>query len=116
MQIMVQKIYKSSETNKSPDHINPELKTTRGLNYHELIIMSSKISTKRKGFVTIYHACWFDRINSAWEYGALKVIRDSNKNEQEFIQTLSATRLVVIALADQIREPDIQYLKHLFLN
>ena len=79
--------------NKSPDHINPELKRILDDERFKLswIDYNEFRDIKKKGdggFATVYYARWYDRINSAWVNSALKVIRDSNENEQEFIQEL----------------------------
>ncbi|RIB19277.1 hypothetical protein C2G38_2182304 [Gigaspora rosea] len=42
----------------------------------------------KEGFATVYYVHWFDRVNSAWKSGALKVIHDSNENVKEVIQEL----------------------------
>ncbi|KAF0442085.1 putative Non-specific protein-tyrosine kinase [Gigaspora margarita] len=99
-------------TSKSPDHINPELKRILDderfklswIDYNGFKNINEK---EKRGFATVYYACWFDRINSARKYGALKVIRDSNENEREFIQTLSAT----IAPANQISDESNKIIK-----
>ncbi|RIB23852.1 kinase-like domain-containing protein [Gigaspora rosea] len=86
--------YKSLlKTNKSPDHINPELKRILDderfklswIDYNEFRDIREK---GKGGFATVYSASWFDRINSSWKGAALKVIHNSNENEQEFIQEL----------------------------
>ncbi|RIB09995.1 kinase-like domain-containing protein [Gigaspora rosea] len=81
------------KTNKSPDHINPELKRILDDEKFKLSWIDYKefrnIKEKGKGgFATVYSARWFDRINSSWGGAALKVIHNSNENEQEFIQEL----------------------------
>ncbi|RIB23868.1 hypothetical protein C2G38_2071639, partial [Gigaspora rosea] len=81
------------KTNKSPDHINPELKKILDdhrfklswIDYNECKIIREK---GKGGFATVYSARWYDRINDTWRYCALKVIHNSNENEQEFIQEL----------------------------
>ncbi|CFW93320.1 putative Non-specific protein-tyrosine kinase [endosymbiont DhMRE of Dentiscutata heterogama] len=81
------------KTNKSPDHINLELKRILDDERFKLSwIDYNDFRDIRKigkgGFATVYYANWFDRINGTWNDVALKVIHDSNKNEQEFIQEL----------------------------
>ncbi|RIB16825.1 kinase-like domain-containing protein [Gigaspora rosea] len=81
------------KTNKSPDTINPELKRILDdekfklswIDYNECKIIREK---GKGGFATVYSANWFDRINNSWRDVALKVIHNSNENEQEFIQEL----------------------------
>ncbi|RIB03045.1 hypothetical protein C2G38_1990496, partial [Gigaspora rosea] len=81
------------KTNKSPDHINPELKRILNddrfklswIDYNECKIIKE---CGKGGFSTVYGARWFDRINNIWWDVALKVIHNSNENEQEFIQEL----------------------------
>ncbi|RIB02253.1 hypothetical protein C2G38_2009587, partial [Gigaspora rosea] len=83
--------YKSLlKTNKSPDHINPELKRILDDEKFKLSWIDYKdFKVIRElgngGFATVYEATWLDRINGTWWYVALKVIRNSNENEQEFI-------------------------------
>src|SRR6185437_12338844 len=86
--------YKSLlKTNKSPDHINPELKKILDderfklswIDYNDFRNIRER---GKGGFATVYYARWFDRINSTWRDAALKVIHNSNENEQEFIQEL----------------------------
>ncbi|RIB05600.1 hypothetical protein C2G38_2047481, partial [Gigaspora rosea] len=80
-------------TNKSSDHINPELKKILDderfklswIDYNELRNIKEK---GKGGFATVYSARWHDSINCTWSNVALKVIRDSNENEQVFIQEL----------------------------
>ncbi|RIB09999.1 kinase-like domain-containing protein, partial [Gigaspora rosea] len=79
------------QTIKSPDYINPGLKKILDderfklswIDYNEFRDIREK---GKGGFSTVYCAIWFDRINSTWWDVALKVIRDSNENVQEFIQ------------------------------
>ncbi|RIB29477.1 hypothetical protein C2G38_2056592 [Gigaspora rosea] len=74
-------------------YINPELKKILDdekfkfswINYNEFKDIREK---GKGGFATVYSANWFDRINNRWKYVALKVIRNSNENEQEFIEEL----------------------------
>ncbi|RIB05704.1 kinase-like domain-containing protein [Gigaspora rosea] len=67
------------KTNKSSDHINPELKKILDnekfklswINYKELKVIEELGSG---GFTTVYSGNWFDRINNRWKYVALKSI------------------------------------------
>ncbi|RIB23860.1 hypothetical protein C2G38_2071593 [Gigaspora rosea] len=86
--------YKSLlKTNKSPDHINPELKRILDDKRFKLSWIDYKEFNDfeeegKGGFATVYSANWFDRINDTWKYVAFKVIHNSNENEHEFIQEL----------------------------
>ncbi|RIB16826.1 hypothetical protein C2G38_2089848, partial [Gigaspora rosea] len=81
------------KTNKSPDHINPELKRILDdekfklswIDYNEFKDIEEE---GKGGFATVYSANWSDGINHTWRDVALKVIHNSNENEQEFIQEL----------------------------
>ncbi|RIB22150.1 hypothetical protein C2G38_2076322, partial [Gigaspora rosea] len=69
--------YKSFlKTNKSPDHINRELKR---------ILDDERF---KLSWIDYKDANWFDRINDTWLSVALKVIHNSNEHDQEFIQEL----------------------------
>ncbi|RIB18916.1 hypothetical protein C2G38_2084481, partial [Gigaspora rosea] len=81
------------KTNKSPDHISSELKRILDDEKFKLSWIDYKEFKINKeygkgGFSTVYWASWFDRINNRWKDVALKVIHNSNENEQEFIQEL----------------------------
>ncbi|RIB08295.1 hypothetical protein C2G38_2271551 [Gigaspora rosea] len=86
--------YKSLlKTNKSSDYINPELKKILNdeifklswIDYNEFRIVKEM---GKGGFATVYYADWADKVNGIWNSCALKVIHDSNENEQEFIREL----------------------------
>ncbi|RIB23851.1 kinase-like domain-containing protein, partial [Gigaspora rosea] len=81
------------KTNKSPDHINPELKIILDderfkLSWIDYDNFRNIRERGKGGFATVYDASWFDRINNTWKGAALKVIHNSTENEQEFIQEL----------------------------
>ncbi|RIB25227.1 hypothetical protein C2G38_2013067, partial [Gigaspora rosea] len=86
--------YKSLlKTIKSPDHINPELKEILDDERFKLSWIDYKEFKEieelgKGGFATVYKANWNDRINNTLLDVALKVIHNSNENEQEFIQEL----------------------------
>ncbi|RIB11743.1 kinase-like domain-containing protein [Gigaspora rosea] len=86
--------YKSLlKINKSPDHINPELIKILDdekfklswIDYNDFRNIRER---GKGGFATVYSASWFDRIYNIRRGAALKVIHNSNENEQEFIQEL----------------------------